>query len=305
MIEVSNVTFSYNKNFQLIDNLSFKVEEASLFGFLGANGAGKTTTIRLLLGLLQPSGGEVVINHCPVKKNGTKGKQQIGVLVETPAIYDHLTGEENLRLQTLYYKVENNRIEKVLEMVGLTAASNRKAGLYSLGMKQRLGLALSLLHDPEILILDEPLNGLDPKGISEIRTLLMTLQQEEGKTIFLSSHLLGEIETTCDSICIIDQGKSVYTGSIEGLRRSFKNAITYSLTTDAPLKTLGYIRSGMSPKLNTEGTKCLFQTMDKEYVADLVQELTSAEIRIYEIATQETNLESLYLKLTNPYYNVQ
>lgn len=299
MIQVSSISFSYRKGEKTIDNLSFNVPKGSFYGFLGANGSGKTTTIRLMLGLCKIDSGEVFIGGEKISRNSVKAFQKIGSLIETPTYFGHLTGEENLMLYARYYGVKPDRVGETLELVGLYYAAGKKAAYYSLGMKQRLGLALSLLHNPELLILDEPLNGLDPKGIAEIRELLLHMQKEEGKTIFISSHLLSEIENTCDAICIIDKGKKLFSGQIEELRKSVISKSTYCIKCDNPEVSSEHIKAGLAMETILEEDGLRFSTDDKEIVPEIVRILTVSKIKIYEVSKIENNLEELYLKLTN------
>lgn len=299
MISVENLTFSYGKDSRVIDDLSFHVPQGSIFGFLGANGSGKTTTIRLMLGLCKPAVGRVCIGGVDMATRPTQAYAAIGALIEHPSLYGGLSAEENLLLNARYYGVKPDRVPVVLNTVGLTHVSKRKTQTFSLGMKQRLGLAISLLHDPSLLILDEPLNGLDPKGIAEIRELLLRVGKEEGKTIFLSSHLLGEIESTCDSICIIDKGKRLFAGSIEAFRTTMSGCKQYRITCDRPNEAHCLVSPTLSPCLSDDGTILVVQSDDREQLPVMIRRLTEAGIRLYEVTPMQNNLEALYLTLTH------
>jgi len=299
MITVRNLEFSYKKGDKTIDDLTFHVPHGSIYGFLGANGSGKTTTIRLMLGLCRAESGEIMIGGEQINRQSVEAFRKIGALIENPSIYGHLTGKENLQLHTLYYGLDRRQIMNALSMVGLRYVAEKKAGRYSLGMKQRLGLALCLLHNPSLLILDEPLNGLDPQGIAEIRALLLQMQREEGKTIFISSHLLSEIENTCDAICIIDKGKMLFSGKIEALRDSVIRKRVYKITSDRPEEAMQLIQPLVTSKITKDGNGCLIYIEDKEIIPDIISRLTEKNIRIYEVTGIENNLEELYLKLTN------
>jgi len=299
MIKVSSISFSYKKGEKIIDDLSFDVPKGSFYGFLGANGSGKTTTIRLMLGLCRIDSGEVLIGGEKVLRNSVKAFSKIGSLIETPSYYGHLTGEENLMLYSKYYSVSPQRVSETLKLVGLSYAAGKKASNYSLGMKQRLGLALSIMHNPELLILDEPLNGLDPKGIAEIRELLLHIQKDEGKTIFISSHLLSEIENTCDTICIIDKGKKLFSGEIEKLRKSVIGKSLYLIKCNKPEISAKIITSTSAVETILEKDGFRFATDDKEIIPEIVRLLTECKIKIYEVSKIDNNLEELYLKLTN------
>jgi lantibiotic transport system ATP-binding protein len=219
-IETKSLNYSFAYGRKVVNELSLRVPEGSIYGFLGPNGAGKTTTIRLLTGMLRSDRDNIFLHGQSLLKGMPAIFGSLGALIETPSIYGHLTGKENLKVITTLRGLDNRSIDKYLAIVGLTDAAHRKAKEYSLGMKQRLGIAMALLPDPSLLILDEPANGLDPNGIIEIRELLKTLNREHGKTVFVSSHLLAEIEKTCTHIGIIHRGVLRYEGTLDEMKRS-------------------------------------------------------------------------------------
>lgn len=219
-IETEQLSYAFRPARKVVNNLSLKVPQASIYGFLGPNGAGKTTTIRLLAGMLLSDKDNIFIQGQSLQKNTPHLFRSVGCLIETPSLYLHLTGKENLAILTTLRGLPVPVIYKALAVVGLTDAANRKVKEYSLGMKQRLGIAMALLPDPQLLILDEPVNGLDPNGIIEIREMLIRINKEEGKTIFVSSHLLSEIEKTCTHIGIINRGVLRYQGTLEEMKES-------------------------------------------------------------------------------------
>lgn len=219
-IETKELNYAFAYGRKVVNDLSLQVPEGSIYGFLGPNGAGKTTTIRLLTGMLLSDRDNIFIHGQSLQKGMPGIFQSLGALIEMPSIYGHLTGRENLKVITTLRGMNSQCIDKYLAIVGLSDAAHRKAREYSLGMKQRLGIAMALLPDPSLLILDEPANGLDPNGIIEIRELLKTLNREHGKTVFVSSHLLAEIEKTCTHIGIIHRGVLRYQGTLEEMKRS-------------------------------------------------------------------------------------
>ena len=219
-IETRDLNYSYARDRKSVNNLSLQVPSGSIYGFLGPNGAGKTTTIRLLTGMLLSDKDNVFIQGKSLQKNLPEIFSSMGTLIEMPSLYLHLSGKENLRLIATMRGIPRNRIDDALHTAGLAAVANKKAKQYSLGMKQRLGIAMAMLSDPELLILDEPANGLDPTGIIEVRELLIRLNKERGKTIFVSSHLLGEVEKTCTHIGIIHHGIMRYNGTLEQMKAS-------------------------------------------------------------------------------------
>lgn len=299
MITVQSLTFSYKKGPNILDDISFQVHKGSLYGFLGANGSGKTTTIRLMLGLCTPKSGHVHIDGVYMDTPPNSVFKKMGAMIEQPSLYGQLTGAENLYLNALYHGTGFDKIEQTLSLVGLKQVKNKRASAYSLGMKQRLGLALSLLHDPELLVLDEPLNGLDPKGMADIRELMMKLVKQEGKTIFMSSHLLSEVETTCDAICIIDEGKKKFSGTIDELRRRLAGQATWKISCNDPERALTYLDNTLTGEVGPTGEGIVVQTAIKESIPALNKRLVEAGFTIYAVTPVERTLEELYLKLTN------
>jgi len=219
-IETKELSYAFSRSTKVVDNISLQVPEKSIYGFLGPNGAGKTTTIRLLTSMLLAGHDNIFLFGESLKNSQPHIFKNIGTLIETPSLYLHLTAFENLQVIALLRNIRKERINDVLAIVGLSKAANRQVKVFSLGMKQRLGIAMALLPDPKLLILDEPANGLDPQGIIEIRQLLIQLNKEFGKTIFVSSHLLGEIEKTCTHIGVIHQGSLRYQGTLNEMKRS-------------------------------------------------------------------------------------
>lgn len=301
MITVQSLTFSYKKGQNILDNLSFHVPKGSLYGFLGANGSGKTTTIRLLLGLCRPDSGQVQINDTRMDAPTASIYSKIGSMIEQPSLYGHLTGEENLRLQALYHGTGFHHIEKTLSQVGLKQVGNKRVSAYSLGMKQRLGLALSLLHNPELIVLDEPLNGLDPRGMAEIRELMVQLVKQEGKTLFMSSHLLAEVESTCDAICVIDKGKMLFSGSIEELRSQLVGRTAWKIGCDTPEAAWTVLNDSFATAVEICQVEdgLLVYTTDKEVIPAINRRLVQTGINVCELTPVERKLEELYIKLTN------
>lgn len=299
MIHVNSLGYSYKKGEKVIDDLSFEVPEGSFFGFLGANGSGKTTTIRLMLGLCKPDKGSVKIGGEVMNRSTIKAFRRIGSMIESPSYYANLTGEENLIVYSRYYGLDRKIVDKTLKDVGLASAAKKKAGNYSLGMKQRLGLAMCIMYNPDLLILDEPLNGLDPKGISEMRDLLLRLQKEEGKTILISSHLLGEVENTCDNICVIDKGKKLFSGRIDDLRSSIIGKTRYAIECDKKENVSQILKSDFNLNNEVNSEDIVFSVENKDVIPDIVRKLYLNDVSIYGITRMKNSLEELFLKLTN------
>lgn len=219
IIETRNLDFSFRSGQKILHSLNLQVPKGSIYGFLGPNGAGKTTTLRLLLSLLKKQSGVINLFGHDFQSNRISVLKRLGSLIEQPSLYMHLTGKENLEVFRLTYHCDKKRIDEVLKIVRLTDAANKKAKAYSLGMKQRLSIAIALLHDPELLILDEPTNGLDPSGIVETRELIKHLNKEFGKTILVSSHLLAEVEKMATHVGIIHKGKLLFQGPLGELQQ--------------------------------------------------------------------------------------
>ena len=210
IIETTHLSFGFSKDKTVLHDINLQIHQGAIYGFLGPNGAGKTTTIRLLLGLLTPNSGSIKLFGKSMPDNSLEIFNNIGAMIEIPSLYEHLTGFDNLEITSKIKDIPIKRIGEVLEIVKLTNAAKTKVKEYSMGMKQRLGLALALLSEPQLLILDEPTNGLDPQGMIETRELLQKLNEEFGITILVSSHLLSEIEKLVNHLGIINNGKLVF-----------------------------------------------------------------------------------------------
>ncbi|HXB07507.1 MAG TPA: ATP-binding cassette domain-containing protein [Puia sp.] len=216
-LETTGLSHLYSGGDPVLSGIDLRVPEGSIFGFLGPNGAGKTTTLRLVLGLLKKQQGEIRIFGKPFAENRVAILSKLGSLIETPSVYSHLTAVENLRVLQKVYRCPQDRIHQVLALTGLADTGKKRAGRFSLGMKQRLGIAIALLNDPRLLILDEPTNGLDPEGIVEIRDLFLRLHAR-GVTVLLSSHQLGEMEKLITHAAIIHKGRLLFQGTLAALR---------------------------------------------------------------------------------------
>jgi len=295
VIKTEGLSFTFGKQ-QVVKSLALQVPEGSIYGFLGPNGAGKTTTIKLLLNLLKPDAGNINIFEQDIKTNRISILSQIGSLIEQPALYQHLTGRENLLNRALLLQVPAQRVEDMLNLVQLSHAANKKAGQYSLGMKQRLGIALALLADPKLLILDEPTNGLDPNGIIEIRELLKKLVAKHGKTVFISSHLLGEIERMATHVGIINNGAMLFQGSIADLQAISKPLVRVEAenTVDAAnLLTRNHINV-----TDVTDEHLLVPYTSKQQMGEINALLNKNGQTVYSISKQQKDLEKLFLDIT-------
>lgn len=298
VIETHDLTFHFRRKQNAVDNLRLKVPEGSIYGFLGPNGAGKSTTIRMLAGLLHPSKGRINLFGNDFKKTKTKALRRSGYMIEEPAFYSHLTGKQNLEILCKAGGYRHNRIDKVLHTVKLFDDRHRKAGNYSTGMKQRLGIAGALLPDPELFVLDEPTNGLDPQGMYEIRELITELNRTYGKTIFISSHLLAEIEKMCTHVGIIHHGAGIFEGTIEELAQMSKKAKIFRIETHDSAKALQVIenkwKANIIDKKNIE-----IQPDSTKEQAEIINLLVNAGVNIQQAYEIKNNLEELFINATD------
>src|SRR5215470_9253604 len=280
-----------------VDNLNLEVRRGEIFGFLGPNGAGKTTTIRMALGLIAPTSGSVEILGLDVATQRANVLPRVGALVETPALYLYMSGRDNLRaVASVLGGVPKVRIDTVLELVGLSVRQKDRVSTYSLGMKQRLGVAMALLQDPDVLVLDEPANGLDPAGIVEMRDLMHRLSAE-GKTVFISSHLLPEVQQICTRVAIINLGKLVTEATIEELTSRHGE---FAVTLDRAEQALALVQAqnwGREARLNAEGA--LITPAPGERGRDLNLFLVKAGFAPDTITQATQDLEQVFLHLTN------
>jgi ABC-2 type transport system ATP-binding protein len=291
-IETVNLIHKFSENETALNCVNFQVIESTIYGFLGPNGAGKTTTLKLILGLLKKQHGEILVFGKPFEKNRVETLRNIGSMIESPSIYGHLTAVENLRILQKVYKCPKRRIQEVLELVGLAQTGNKKANQFSLGMKQRLSIAIALLHNPSLLILDEPTNDLDPNGILEIRELLQNLNQNHGITILISSHLLSEIEKFVMHIGIINQGNLLFQGTLAELvsKRQQNSFIIFETNDDSA--TLQIINDfGVISR--SESGKIAIPILEKETIAAINQKLVENNVEVYQISKIENDLEAV------------
>ena len=280
----------------IIPDLSLTVPNGSIYGFLGPNGAGKTTTIRLILGLIKPTSGSLEITGQQLTADRRDVLAHIGSLVESPSLYPHLSGTDNLRIATLIHNIPEKRIGEVLEIVGLSNAADKLAGQYSLGMKQRLGIAIALLHKPSLLILDEPTNGLDPSGIKDLRELIISFQRDHGMTVFLSSHLLSEIEHMATHIGVIHHGRLLFEGTKEALQE--RSHPSLALTTPVTDKALTVIKKlGLAAEV--KDAQIIIHTTTNEEAAQVAKQLALSNVAIYELRRVDNDLESIFIELTH------
>lgn len=290
ILEISNLRKSYNKKTVLdIDSLS--IEEGSIYGLIGKNGAGKSTLMKIILGLVEKDSGTVQIFGKEVNtKNQKDFNKHLGGLIENPSFYDHLTGYENLEIICQLKGIEKTEILKTLELVGLNNVRDKKAKEYSLGMKQRLGIAIALIGNPKLLILDEPINGLDPQGIEEMRNLFKKIVSNTSTSILISSHILDEIEKIATHIGIIKEGKLTYNGSLKQYRRLHPPFITLSTSDNQKVLELLELPS---KRLNED--KINLGKISNQEIAEIVNFL-HGKVAIYRIEEEKESLEKLFIE---------
>jgi ABC-type multidrug transport system ATPase subunit len=284
-----------------VDRIDLRVPQGSVYGFLGPNGAGKTTTIRMLLGLIRAHGGEVMLLGRALRRNRRALLQQVGALVEAPSLYRHLTGRENLELTRRLTGCRHGRIDAVLQTMQLVDAADRKVSGYSSGMRQRLGLALALLCEPSLLVLDEPTNGLDPAGIREMREFVRRLPEEEGVTVFLSSHLLSEVEQVATHIGIIDHGRLRFQGSLGELHAELGERVTVAV--DRPAQALQVLDEAGWHAHRNGGEELYLEVNSRSDAAMLNALLVQKGLNVYHLDVAQATLEDAFLSLTQPTEN--
>jgi len=295
IVQVEGLTRDYDR-FRAVDNLSFTVEEGDVYGFLGQNGAGKSTTIRMLLTLIHPSAGSIKIFGKELQHHRSAILAQIGAMIERPDLYKYLSAYDNLSIfaRMSGLKASRQLLMNQLDRVGLASVANKKAGLFSQGMKQRLGIAVALVHQPKLIILDEPTNGLDPQGIADIRNLIVSLSRDEGKTVIISSHLLSEVEQMANRMLIIHRGRKMVEGKVSELLDPAHTLVEINTTDnraarlvleDSPWAT--YLQSGSQPSL----------LMNREEVPQLISLLVNRHQSLLSVQASHS-LEQYFLSLT-------
>ena len=298
IIDVRRLTKSF-KEINAVDDLSFSVKEKGVYGFLGQNGAGKSTTIRMLLSLIRPTVGEIRIFGHDLSTHRKEILRRVGAIIEKPDLYKYLTAIENLNLFATMsgLKLTRKQLIDKLEKVGLAERADSKIKTYSQGMKQRLGIAVALVHDPDLIILDEPMNGLDPQGIADVRELISHLSKDQGKTIFISSHLLSEMEQVADSLLIIHKGKKIAEGSINELLNPEQSRIEVETRSASELKLRLQQTLWANKIISINGEKIILQ-MKREEIPVFVQHMSEMKQDIFSIH-KKNSLEDYFLSLTS------
>ena len=281
----------------IVSDLSFSLNEGDILGFIGPNGAGKTTSIKLMLGLQSLSGGSVKILGYDIKKDFVKAIRQVGAIIENPDLYMYLTGYENLKIASVFYQVDKNRIDEVVRLVGLEDRIHDAVKNYSLGMRQRLGIAVAILHRPKLLILDEPMNGLDPEGIKDLKNILTTLARDYSMAIIISSHILSELESFCTRICIFSKGRVEKDASIAEIKRITEKERYCLEVSDT----------------NLDSILTSYQVLDNEHIevsttreniVNILKALLLNDIFVYEVKREDLSLDDVFLKVMEASHDI-
>lgn len=299
LIQVHHLTKEF-KEVKAVDDLSFSVEAGDVYGFLGQNGAGKSTTIRMLLTLITPTSGSIELFGMQLDKHRKEILRQVGAVIERPDLYKYLTALENLRLFAAMsgVKVPAKKLMEQLEVVGLADRAHSKVKTYSQGMKQRLGIGIALVHDPQLVILDEPTNGLDPQGIADIRNLIRHLSKDQKKTVLVSSHLLSEIELIADSMIIIDKGKKLAEGKVSDLFDPSETIVQLETTDDNT--AFAKLQQAADPRYRMEKRQeGIILKLHKDHVPAVLNAIVEMGIQVHSFHSKHS-LEDYFLSLTKP-----
>lgn len=292
ILKCENLCKSFGKK-NILNKVSFEINSKDILGFIGPNGAGKTTTIKLILGLQSITSGKVEINGFDIEKQFTKAIEQVGAIVENPDLYMYLSGYENLKLiSNLYKGIDEKRIQEVIKLVRLENRIKDKVSKYSLGMRQRLGIAQAILHKPALLILDEPTNGLDPEGIREMRELLLDLAYKENMAILISSHNLAELDNLCNKVCIIKNGEIIEASNIDDIKKETNTSYSIFEVNDTTK-----IKDIVPNSININKNQFKLD-IKKEEIPNIVKKLVEKDILIYEIKKEEKSLEDAFFEKT-------
>lgn len=298
ILDVSNVTKTFG-NRVAVNNVSFTIREGEIFGFLGPNGAGKTTTMKMICGLTSITKGTIRICNYDMPKDKEKALRNIGALIENPLMYPNMSGYDNLKYYaSLYKNIKHDDIIKFARVVGLEQRLKDKLRTYSLGMKQRLGVAQALLHSPKLLVLDEPLSGLDPNGVKELRDFLKALAKEYNIAILISSHILSDMEQLCDTIGIINNGQMLEIKSINSLREDINETKRIMIKVDYPNFAGKIIINEMQLKVELAGNRILVHTTE-DRISEITQKLVNYNISIFGIEIASKSLEEIFLEIIN------
>jgi len=296
ILEVKNVTKVYKKRV-VLNNVDFEVYAGEIFGFLGPNGAGKTTLIKIICGLSEPTNGDVFVCGKSIKRQFEKAIINVGALIENSQVYPYMSGMENLRYYAnLYGGISQARIDQIIKLVGMTERIKERVGTYSFGMRQRIGVAQALLHNPKLLILDEPTNGLDANGIIELRHILQVLAVKENLAILVSSHILNEMELLCDTIAVVDRGNILEIRTMDEIKQGIARATRFRVKVDYPNYAGKVIANKFDVEIEVAGNSVIFP-MSPDKIPQVTTALTDRRIAVYGVTRMTMSLEDVYLEI--------
>jgi len=304
-MSIRNATKTFGKNVA-VNDLSIDLYAGEVCGFLGPNGAGKTTMIKMIMGFLAMDAGSIWVNGFDLEKDYEKAMDHLGGIVENPEMYRDLSGRENLIMYArLHGVVSTERIEEVLRMVGMQGRANEKVKKYSLGMKQRIGLAQAIVHKPQVLLLDEPTNGLDPIGIRELRDILKKLAHEENVAVMVSSHILSEMQMMCDRVAIVNKGKLLDIKSVEDLRRMSSDVTAHRIVISSGEKAAAILSAHFGDIIVNQADDFIDIHIVKESIPSVVRLLVENDLDIYSVTRAEGSLEEAYIQITGGGMNIE
>ena len=302
VLEINHLTKKYGDR-AAVDDVSFEIIEGEIFGLIGPNGAGKTTIIKMITGLATPTSGEVFIDGISLKRHYEKAISKLGGIIENPDLYQYMTGMENLKFfASLYPEITKEKINEVVKLVGMEKRINDKVRNYSLGMKQRVGIAQALLHDPKILILDEPTNGLDPNGIRDMRKFLIGLSRKKHISILVSSHILSEMEQLCDTVGIIDGGKIIEIKTLEQIKRGLQEGQKVCIKVDYPNYAGKLVILKFKVPVSLAGKTIMFN-MDDSKIPEVTSMLMKEGVSIFGVNTITKTLEEVFTEMLEKQHN--
>lgn len=297
-LSIKNITKIYGKKIAA-DHVSFDIHRGEIFGFLGPNGAGKTTVIKSILGFIFPDEGEVFINGYNTKTHYEKAMDSVGGIVENPEMYTNLSARQNIEMYArLHGNIPKSRIDEVISDVGLSARSKEAIKKYSLGMKQRIGLAQAMVHKPNLLILDEPTNGLDPTGIHQLRDILKKYAHEDGAAVMVSSHILSEMQLLCDRVGIINNGKLISVCTMEELSHQMNPTTQYSIKVSDAAKANELLKGNEAVNKAETADNIITAEISEDNIASIVRLLVTSGVDISEVRKIESSLEDIFLQVT-------
>lgn len=304
VIKVSHLSKQF-KDFKAVSDLSFSVNQGDVYGFLGQNGAGKSTTIRMLMTLIEPTSGDIELFGLPLKTHRNEILRQVGAVIEKPDVYKYLSAYENIKLfaKLSGVKVTDKLIMDQLEMVGLATRAKDTVKTFSQGMKQRLGIGIALIHNPQLIVLDEPTNGLDPQGIADIRNLILRLSRDMKKTVVVSSHLLNEIEQIATRVLIIDKGKKLIEGNANELFDPAQTIVEIT-TTDNIFASQQLAQSSWQQHVQASRNSNIFLKLDRQAIPQLHKDLVNLNIEVISLQPRHS-LEDYFLQITSTNQHVQ